>query len=191
VLAAGLDYLVRHARLAAVRPGRRAAGLAAVLTTLVLGTVLGHDVGQVTAMSHPAVGLNEKLPELLARLRTQTGPGTIDVVYLDGHQGYGPYAKGWDFYLGQAGREDPVPTLRLGSRDQDAALVRFLADHPDAKQVLLYDESGSGAATGRAQAATLRAAGFTAASRFTAANSGQLIIYRRGSADPAGPGLAG
>lgn len=185
VLAAGLAALAGHVRQAAALPGRLAAGAGAVLTALALGAVLGHDVGQVTAMNRPVVALDQELPTLLDRVRTQTAPGTIDVVNLDGHQGYGPYAKGWDFYLGQAGREAAVPTLRLGSRDQNAALVRFLADHPEARQVLLYNESGVGPATARAQAAALRAAGFTATGRFGAPNSGQLAIYRRG-ADPAG-----
>ncbi|HEY6745117.1 MAG TPA: hypothetical protein VI357_05300, partial [Mycobacteriales bacterium] len=84
-----------------------------------------------------------------------------------------------------------VPTLRLGTRDQDAALVRFLADHPEATQVLVYHESGVGVAAARAQGGALRAAGFTARGRVAAPNSGQLTSYRRGRTGPSGPGSGG
>jgi len=176
------------------RPGR-ASWLPALVVlapvVVVLVAVLAYDLAAVRSIAQQsnAVGLDGELRSVVATARAQATPTTLAVVDLDGRLGYGPYGKGWVFYMDYYdGHGEPtaaaprIPgqrTLYLDRRDPRADLRRFLAARPAADKVLVYNSSGTGPTRGRAISQALTSAGFAPDQHFKFPSTGQLVVYTR------------
>jgi 4-amino-4-deoxy-L-arabinose transferase-like glycosyltransferase len=174
---------------------RRAAWLPAVAVlvpaAVVLVAVLAYDLTAVRSIARQsaAVGLDGELRSVVATARELATPTTLAVVDLDGRIGYGPYGKGWVFYMHRyeatgewaaAARRIPGQrTLYLDSGDPSVALRRFLATSPSADKVLVYHSGGTGRARAQAISRPLTSAGFVRNQRFRYRNTGQLVVYTR------------
>jgi 4-amino-4-deoxy-L-arabinose transferase-like glycosyltransferase len=137
------------------------------------------------ATVHP---LDGDLRAAVAAARNAAGAGALAIVNLDGHLGFGPYGKGWVYYMDRYdGNGDgferlpaipPGDTLFLTDEHPEAARP-FLTAHPAATRVVVYMSHGVSRRVGRTIRDSLAEAGFAMLHATEFPLSGRVSLWSR------------
>jgi len=176
--------------------GRRAwplARLAGAVLLVVLLVVVPYDLraaGTVAYRARTVPRFNGNLRAVVATARQLAQPGTLAVVDLEGHHGFGPQGKGWRYYMERyeepsrqtrnAPRIPAADTLFLDEANPEA-LRGFLAAHPGPTRLLAYYSQGVRPVMVARLEAIADAAGYrpVLTRDFTTDLSGTLVLYAR------------